>query len=73
MFKIIWYEPEEWKIVIHSSKRSLQAVILHNANQFASESVGHSVHLKKRYENIDFTLNKLGYCHHKWTICGRMG
>lgn len=70
MLKIIWYEPEEWTIFIHSSKMSLQAVILHNGNQFASESVGHTVHLKKCYENRDLILNKLGYCHHKWTICG---
>ncbi|GFV09184.1 uncharacterized protein TNCV_4077861 [Trichonephila clavipes] len=35
MFKIM-YEPEEWRLFIDSSKRSLKAVLLHNGNQYAS-------------------------------------
>ncbi|GFW24301.1 uncharacterized protein TNCV_605501 [Trichonephila clavipes] len=51
MFKII-YEPEEWRLFINSSKRSLKAVLLHNGNRYASVPVGHSVHLKECYENL---------------------
>ncbi|GFU51057.1 uncharacterized protein TNCV_2414851 [Trichonephila clavipes] len=69
MFKIM-YEPEEWRLLIDSSKRSLKAVLLHNGNRYASVPVGHSVHLKECYENLEFILNKLSYSDHKWTICG---
>ncbi|GFV20682.1 uncharacterized protein TNCV_777271 [Trichonephila clavipes] len=64
------YEPEEWRLFIDSSKRSLKAVLLHNGNRYASVPVGHSVHLKECYENIEFILNKLSYSDYKWTICG---
>ncbi|GFX51732.1 uncharacterized protein TNCV_5014341 [Trichonephila clavipes] len=69
MFKIV-YEPEEWRLLIDSSKRSLKAVLLHNGNRYASVLVGHLDHLKKCYENLEFILNKLSYSDHKWTICG---
>ncbi|GFY30725.1 uncharacterized protein TNCV_3118851 [Trichonephila clavipes] len=69
IFKIM-YEPEEWRPFIDSSKRSLKAVLLHNGNRYASVPVGHSVHLKECYENLEFILNKLSYSDHKWTICG---
>jgi hypothetical protein len=32
----IKYEPEEWRLFIDSSKRSLKAVLLHNGNNYAS-------------------------------------
>ncbi|GFS65865.1 uncharacterized protein TNCV_390901 [Trichonephila clavipes] len=69
MFKIM-YEPEEWRLFIDSSKWSLKAVFLHNGSRYASVPVGHSVHLKECYENLEFILNKLSYSDHKWTICG---
>ncbi|GFV05484.1 uncharacterized protein TNCV_226951 [Trichonephila clavipes] len=56
--------------LIDSSKRSLKAVLLHNGNRYASVPVGHSVHLKECYENLEFILNKLSYSDHKRTICG---
>ncbi|GFX76801.1 uncharacterized protein TNCV_1952421 [Trichonephila clavipes] len=42
---------------------------LHNGNRYAFVHVGHSVHLKECYENLEFILNKLSYSDHKWTIC----
>lgn len=69
MFKIT-YKPEEWRLFIDSSKRSLKAVLLHNGNIYASVPVGHSVHLKECYENLEFVLDKLVYSDHEWTICG---
>ena len=36
---------------------------------FASIPVGHSVHLKERYENLEFILDKIKYEDHKWIIC----
>ncbi|GFV15382.1 uncharacterized protein TNCV_4834091 [Trichonephila clavipes] len=64
------YEPEERTLFIDSSKRSLKAVLLPNGNRYASVPVGHSVHLKECYENLEFILNKLSYSDDKWTICG---
>ncbi|GFX46375.1 uncharacterized protein TNCV_238371 [Trichonephila clavipes] len=69
MFKIM-YEPKDWRLFTDSSKRGLKAVLLHNGNRYASVPVGHSVHLKECYENLEFILNKLSYSDHKWTICG---
>ncbi|GFS96139.1 uncharacterized protein TNCV_2710061 [Trichonephila clavipes] len=66
------YGPEEWRLFIDSSKMSLKAVFLYNGNQYASVSVGPSVHLKECYENLEFILNKLSYSDHKWTICGHL-
>ncbi|GFV20884.1 uncharacterized protein TNCV_353581 [Trichonephila clavipes] len=68
IFKIT-YEPEDWRLFIDSSKKSLKAVLPHNGNRYASVSIVHSVHLKECYENLEFILNKLS-SDHKWTICG---
>ena len=46
----ITYDKDEWRLFIDSSKRSLKAVLLHHGSQYASVPVGHSVHLKERYE-----------------------
>lgn len=66
----IEYAPDEWRLFIDSSKRSLKAVLLHNGNKYASIPVGHSVHLKECYENLKLVLSKLCYSDHKWTLCG---
>ena len=66
----IEYAPDEWRLFIDSSKRSLKAVLLHNGNKYASMPVGHLVHLKECYENLELILNKLNYSDHKWTLCG---
>ncbi|GFY08761.1 cyclin-Y-like protein 1 [Trichonephila clavipes] len=68
MFKIM-YEQRNGDF-INLSKKSLKAVLLHNGNRYASVPVGHSVHLKECYENLEFILNKLSYSDHKRTICG---
>ena len=64
------YVSTDWRIFIDSSKRSLKVVLLHNENVFASIPVGHSVHLKERYKNLELILDKIKYGDHKWIICG---
>ncbi|GBM17131.1 hypothetical protein AVEN_251045-1 [Araneus ventricosus] len=64
------YKPDEWRLFIDSSKRSLNVALLHNGNEYACVPVGHSVHLKECYENLDFILNKLSYSDHIWVVCG---
>ena len=66
----IEYAPDEWRLFIDSSKRSLKAVLLHIGNKYTSLPVGHSVNLKDCYENLELILNKLSYSDHKWTLCG---
>jgi hypothetical protein len=50
----------EWRLYIDSSKRSLKAVLLYRGDNCASLSIGHSVHLKESYENLELVLTKIG-------------
>ena len=63
------YRSNDWRLFIDSSKRSLKCVLIHNANQYESIPIGHSVTLKENYENIKVVLEKLKYCVHQWLIC----
>ena len=63
------YRSNNWRLFTDSSKRSLKCVLLHNGNQYGSIPIGHSVTLKKNYENIKVVLERLKYCVHQWLIC----
>ena len=63
------YKPEEWRLFIDSSERSLKCVLLHSGKKFGSIPIGHSVTLKEKYENTKLVLNKLKYFKHRWLIC----
>jgi hypothetical protein len=52
------HKPEEWRLFIGSSKLSLKAVLLHNGNIHPSIPIGHAVHIKETYENMEFLLKK---------------
>ena len=64
------HNPEEWRLFIDSSTRSLKAVLLHNGNRFPSIPVAHSVHLKEDYTNVKLLLEKINYISYKWDVCG---
>jgi hypothetical protein len=64
------YKVHECRLFIDSSKRSLKAVHLPNGNNYASLPIGHSVHLKESYENLELVLTKIGYTADDWMICG---
>jgi len=49
---------------------SLKAVLSHNGNTLPSITVGHSVHNKKSYENMNILLEAINYDKFKWQICG---
>ncbi|CAN2390025.1 hypothetical protein PRIEUP_LOCUS61 [Pristimantis euphronides] len=66
----IQYDSAQWHLFIDSSKRSLKAVLLHNSGFYASIPVGHSVHLKETYENLELVLRNLIYEDHGWQVCG---
>lgn len=61
------YKSTDWRLFIDSFKRSLKVVLLYNGNM--SIPVGHSVHLKELYENLEFVLDKIKYDDHKWITC----
>ena len=46
------YAPEEWRLSIDSSKRSLNCVLLHNGKLYGSIPIAHSTALKEKYEEI---------------------
>ena len=49
----IKHDPLERRLFIGCSKLSLKAVSQHNGNQHPSIPVGHAVHMKETYENIN--------------------
>ena len=61
--------PEEWRLFIDSSKRSLKAVLLHNGNTLASVRIAHSTTINKNYINMKYLLQELCYEIYKWKIC----
>ena len=67
--KIPNYRPEDWRLFIDSSKRSLKCVLLHNGNRFASIPIAYSTKLKEEYYNIKTVLQRICYEEHQWSIC----
>ena len=63
------YDPNDWRLLIDSCKRSLKCVLLYNGNDFGSIPLGHSTTLKEKYSDIKFVLEKIGYYKHNWIIC----
>ncbi|XP_076815743.1 uncharacterized protein LOC143461765 isoform X1 [Clavelina lepadiformis] len=66
---LLEYKPEEWRLFIDSSKKSLKCVLLRNGNKFACVPIGHSVVLKEHYQSVKMILKKLFYTEHNWEIC----
>ena len=64
------HKSEEWRLFIDSSKLSLKAVLLHVGNKLPSVPVGHAVHMKESYHNLEALLQKIEYSKHQWVICG---
>ena len=62
------YNPDEWRLFIDSSKRSLKCVLLHNGNKFACVLIRHSMIVKEHYLNVKMVLQKLCYSEHNWAI-----
>ncbi|MEL7307752.1 MAG: hypothetical protein AAGK05_07670 [Pseudomonadota bacterium] len=63
------YDPNEWRLFLDSSKRSLKCVLLHNGNHFSSVPIGHSVHLKESHNDIKTVIELIKYHDHNWIIC----
>ena len=63
------YSPDDWRLFIDSSMRSLKCVLLHNGNKYASIPIGHSTKMKEEYDTIALVLKKIKYHEHQWVIC----
>ena len=57
-----------WRVFIDSSKYGLEAVLLHNGNEYPSVPVAYSRVIKETYENMEFFLHKIKYLEHDWYI-----
>jgi hypothetical protein len=66
---LLEYKPDEWRLFIDSSKRSLKCVLLSNSNIYSAIPIGHSTTLKEEYETIALVLKKIKYKEHQWLIC----
>ena len=64
------HDLEEWRLFIDSFKRSLKAVLLHNANSKQSILIAHSIHLHESYENMNLLLHAIDFERYSWKICG---
>ena len=58
------YDPNQWRLFIDSSKRSLKCVLLHNGNKYGSVPLAHSTTMKEKYEEIMLVLEKINYKDH---------
>ena len=67
LIKMGWkqYEPNDWRLFIDSSKRSLKCILLHNGNKYAGVPIAHSTKLKEEYYIISLVLNKIKCNDHK--------
>ncbi|GBL88944.1 hypothetical protein AVEN_159031-1 [Araneus ventricosus] len=63
------YFPDDWRLFIDSSKRSLKCVLLHNGNKSVSIPIAHSTKMKEEYTTITLVLKNIKYHEHQWVIC----
>ncbi|KAL6470805.1 hypothetical protein MHYP_G00219240 [Metynnis hypsauchen] len=59
--------PNEWRLFIDSSCKSLKAVLLHNGNKYPSLPVAH---LKEEYTSVKMLLGALKYDEYGWEVIG---
>ena len=64
------YNPDQWHLVIDSSKVSLKVVQLHNGNRFPSVPLAHAANMKESYESMKLLLGKIKYDEFKCKLCG---
>lgn len=63
------YKPEEWRLFIDASKKSLKAVLLHINNAKSSVPVALTTVTKESYASMKKILDLINYDQHRWKIC----
>jgi hypothetical protein len=51
------YNPDQWRLLIDSSKVNLKLVLLHNGNRCPSVPLAHAANTKESYESICESLS----------------
>ena len=64
------YQPNEWRLFIDSSNKSLKAVLWYIGHKVASIPIGYSAQMTETYENLKFLINIINYNYHNFLICG---
>lgn len=62
------HNPDEWRLFIDSSVRSLKAVLLHNGNKLPSVPVAYSTRLKENRASFSALLGLIDYDSYKWRV-----
>lgn len=63
------YDPDEWRLFIDGSVKSLKGVLLHNGNAYPSVPIVYGTDLKENYDNMKKILMLINYDIHRWVIC----
>lgn len=63
------YVPDEWRLFIDGSVKSLKGVLLHNGNLFPSVPIIYGTDIIENYENMKVILKLINYDLHRWVIC----
>lgn len=63
------YNPNEWRLFIDGSMKSLKGVLLHIGNVYPSVPIIYATDVKENYENINVILKLINYDLHRWVIC----
>ena len=64
------FNPDQWRLLIDSSKVSLKVVLLHSGNKFPSVPLAHAANMKESYESMKILLGKIKYDEFRWKECG---
>jgi len=56
----------DWLLLIDSFELNLKAVLLHNGNTQPSIPVGHTMHTKESYENMEILMVAINYDKFEW-------
>lgn len=72
LFKALDIEhiPEEWRLFIDGSSKSLKAVLLNNGNKLSSIPLAYTTKLKETYESTSLILRLIRYENHLWEVIG---
>lgn len=63
------YVPDEWRLFVDGSVKSLKGVLLHNGNLFPSVPIIYGTDIIENYENMKAILKLINYDVHRWVIC----
>jgi len=66
----IAHRPDEWRLFIDGSNRSLKAVLLHNEDIHRSIPIAYSTVLKENYDCVKMLLEFVNYGEHRWEVIG---